>query len=273
MNGNYDWIKDLPPTLSQKDMQQILELLSCSQKARQTLIERNLRLVVHVAKKFTNQGIYDLEDLYSVGTIGLIKAVDTFSIDAGSKFCVYAYSCIKNEILMYLRANKKHVGVVSLDSSICNASSGEVFTLKDLIFDSCSDSAFLSAINREMISYVLTLALNNLTTRQSIILFYKLGGKTQQEIATMFGLSKTYICRLEKAIHSKLIDLMQKNSASTQGTQKSKDFIFKVIDEQFFNIGFSTRKFKNFDGDYFWVQLPNATDSFILIADMLKSLL
>ena len=185
------------------------------QEARATLIERNMRLVAHVAKKYQNTD-YDMEDLLSVGTIGLIKAVNTFHTDRGSRLATYAAKCVENEILMLLRANKKYSKEVSLFEPIGVDKDGETVSLVDVI----------EMENKEALeTIILSQDIKDLydafdhclrdTEKKVIGMRYGLyGGKehTQREIADMLGISRSYVSRIEKKSIEKLRMEFEKNN-------------------------------------------------------------
>ena len=174
--------------------------------ARKKLIEHNLRLVIYIAKKFDNTGI-DIEDLISVGTIGLIKAVNSFKMDKQIKLATYASRCIENEILMYLRKTVKSRGDVSLDEPLNVDWDGNTLLLSDVLG---TDSDIVSQnVDQEADRDILCKSLDVLTPRERQIIKMRFGilgtqKKTQKEIADMMGISQSYISRLEKKVMGKL---------------------------------------------------------------------
>ena len=174
--------------------------------AKQMLIEHNLRLVVYIARKFDNTGV-ELDDLISVGTIGLIKAVNTFNIEKKIKLATYASRCIENEILMHLRKIVRFRGDVSLDEPLNVDYEGNELLLSDVL-GTDSDCVFTS-IESSVDQELLLKALQTLPERERVItsLRFGLNGEsemTQKEVADMLGISQSYISRLEKKIVKKL---------------------------------------------------------------------
>ena len=174
--------------------------------ARNKLIEHNLRLVVFLAKKYENTGV-DLEDLVSIGTIGLIKGVNTYKLDKNIKLATYASRCIDNEILMFLRKNKRWRGEVSFEDSLSYDSEGNELHLEDIL--GTADDIVTRPLEEEIEKKILYQELSNLNDRDKEImtLRYGLFGKkemTQKEVATSLGISQSYISRIEKKVISKL---------------------------------------------------------------------
>jgi len=197
----------LPPPLPAEEEQRQLMLLSeQNHDARQCLIEHNLRLVVYIARKFENTGI-NIEDLISIGTIGLIKAVNTFDPGKKIKLATYASRCIENEILMYLRRNNKTRSEISFDEPLNIDWDGNELLLSDIL-GTDGDITYRS-IEETMEKRLLLVAMRKLTAREKLIVEtrFGLGGKeekTQKEVAEMLGISQSYISRLEKRIIKKL---------------------------------------------------------------------
>ena len=196
----------LPPPLTREEETEVIARLPYDEDARQILIERNLRLVVYIAKRFENTGI-NIEDLISIGTIGLIKAVNTFCADKNIKLATYASRCIENEILMYIRKNSGRFGDISIDEPLNADQDGNELLLSDIL-SSDEDSAVDEIMKKEEIA-IIHKAVNALDPRdrQIIILRYGLDGydeMTQKEVADRLGISQSYISRLEKRIISKL---------------------------------------------------------------------
>ncbi|HBF44636.1 MAG TPA: RNA polymerase sporulation sigma factor SigE [Clostridiales bacterium] len=195
------------PLSSEEEEYYIKKYLDNNDKdARNTLIEHNLRLVVYIAKKFENTGI-ELDDLISVGTIGLIKAVGTFDTDKKIKLATYASRCIENEILMHLRKVSKTHSDVSLDEPLNVDGEGNELLLSDIL-GSDANSVF-DVVEESGEKDVLKNALKSLTERESTIMalrFGLTGGEemTQKEVADYLGISQSYISRLEKRIVKKL---------------------------------------------------------------------
>ena len=193
----------LPPPLNKKDEETLLiELEGGSDLARNSLIERNLRLVVYIAKKFENTGI-NIEDLISIGAIGLIKGINSFKLDKNIKLATYASRCIENEILMHLRKTQRIKTEVSIDEPINIDSEGNDLALADIL-GSDTDSIFKEVEDSDN-SKVLRSAITNLKSREKIImeLRYGFSGKdelTQKEVADKLGISQSYISRIEKKV-------------------------------------------------------------------------
>ena len=168
-------------------------------EAKNRLIYHNLRLVAHIVKKYSNAG--EADDFISVGTIGLIKAINTYELDKGTQLSTYAARCIENEILMLIRMNKKHIGVYSLEESLGHDKDGNEITLQDIIgndIDELSTTVESSIISEDLIK---TLK-ESLTEREFKILSMRFGlngtpALTQLEVAEKLGISRSYISRLE----------------------------------------------------------------------------
>ena len=197
----------LPPPLTQEDEAAAIKRLSDGdESARSELIEHNLRLVVYIARKFENTGI-NIEDLISIGTIGLIKAVNTFRADRNIKLATYASRCIENEILMYLRKNSHSHSEVSIEEPLNIDWEGNELLLGDVLgteTDSVSGS-----LENEMEITVLKTAVSRLSPREREIMelrFVLRGGEeyTQKQVADVLGISQSYISRLEKKILKRL---------------------------------------------------------------------
>lgn len=196
-------ISGFPPRMSAAEEKKCIEEMeNGSREARQRLIERNLRLVAHISKKYFS-AVSDGDDLISIGTIGLIKAVDTFHSDKGSKFSSYAAACIQNEILMVLRSGKKSALDISMNEPIDTDRHGNVLTLMDIIAvdDTISDDIDTS-IKCEKLRRMIREELTP-SERDMIVRRYGLSGQkpqTQREIAADMGISRSYVSRLEKKI-------------------------------------------------------------------------
>ena len=197
----------LPPPLDASEEKDLLiEFENGSQDARSILIERNLRLVVYIAKKFESAGI-NVEDLISIGAIGLIKAVNTFNSERNIKLATYASRCIENEILMYLRRNNRTKSEVSFDEPLNVDWDGNELLLSDILG---TDTDIVSSrIEEEVNRNLLVYALKKLSKREKQIMemrFGLLSGKemTQKEVADSMGISQSYISRLEKKIINRL---------------------------------------------------------------------
>ena len=189
----------LPPPLDAGEESVCIRMLAtdAAEEARRKLIEHNLRLVVYIAKKFDNTGV-GVEDLISIGTIGLIKAINTFNPDKNIKLATYASRCIENEILMYLRRNSKNRLEVSIDEPLNVDWDGNELLLSDILGTDEDRSLLMTAIA-------------GLTGRERMIIELRFGlntaggeEKTQKEVADMLGISQSYISRLEKKIMGRL---------------------------------------------------------------------
>jgi RNA polymerase sporulation-specific sigma factor len=197
----------LPAPLTREEEERLVVRLKEHDPAvRSLLIERNLRLVVYIARKFENTGV-GIEDLISIGAIGLIKAVNTFDPDKRIKLATYASRCIENEILMFLRRNSRTRMEVSLDEPLNTDWDGNELLLSDIL-GSEGDTVYRS-IEEGVEKQLLATALTRLSEREKRIMelrFGLLGGeeKTQKEVADILGISQSYISRLEKRILSRL---------------------------------------------------------------------
>ncbi len=197
----------LPPPLDPEEEQKALKaFMEGSEEARAMLIEHNLRLVVYIAKKFENAGV-NVEDLISIGTIGLIKAVNTFKPDKNIKLATYASRCIENEILMYLRRNNKTKGDVSLDEPLNVDWDGNELLLSDIL--GTDTDVVYTHIEEEVNKNLLDYAMNKLSRREQEIMEMRFGlagskEMTQKEVADRMGISQSYISRLEKKIINRL---------------------------------------------------------------------
>jgi len=198
----------LPPPLSNQEEKFLLGKLDSGDKAvKSVLIERNLRLVVYIARKFDNTGI-DIEDLVSIGTIGLIKAVNTFDVSKNIKLATYASRCIENEILMYLRKNNKKRSEISFDEPLNIDWDGNELKLSDVL--GTDIDLIYKYIEEEVDKELLLEAMKNLTDREQKIMILRFGleegkeGLTQKKVAESLGISQSYISRLEKRIIKKL---------------------------------------------------------------------
>lgn len=196
-----------PPLNAEEEREKLLALASGDMDVRNCLIEHNLRLVVYIARRFENTGI-NIEDLVSIGTIGLIKAVNTFDLSKKIKLATYASRCIENEILMYLRRNGKTKGDISLDEPLNVDWDGNELLLSDIMGtdgDLCSRE-----LEKEVDKALLHMAMEKLTPRERTIVELRYGlkregeEKTQKEVADVLGISQSYISRLEKRIIKRL---------------------------------------------------------------------
>ena len=199
-----------PPPLKPEEELVLLEQLGGEEDVtvKAVLIERNLRLVVYIARKFENTGI-NVEDLISIGTIGLIKAINTFKVDKKIKLATYASRCIENEILMYLRRNSKTKTEVSIDEPLNVDWDGNELLLSDVL--GTEDDVISRKMEDEVEITLLGKAINKLSPREQMIIKLRFGlnnadgkEKTQKEVADLLGISQSYISRLEKRIMKRL---------------------------------------------------------------------
>ena len=206
----------LPPPLSKEEELRLTLLFTnaddspaareTAEQAKNTLIEHNLRLVVYIAKKFENSGV-NIEDLISIGTIGLMKAINSYNLEKNIKLATYASRCIENEILMHLRKNNKIKTEISIDEPINTDSEGNDLSLGDILGTE-SDSIFKS-IEEDDNKKVLLLAIERLNKREKIIMQLRYGFDgveelTQKEVADKLGISQSYISRIEKKVINNL---------------------------------------------------------------------
>lgn len=197
----------LPPPLSNDEESYLISKLEDGDRTvKSVLIERNLRLVVYIARKFENTGV-GIEDLVSIGTIGLIKAVNTFDPNKKIKLATYASRCIENEILMYLRRNNKTRSEVSFDEPLNIDWDGNELLLSDVL--GTDNDIIYKYLEEEVDRKLLNLALQKLNGRERRIMELRFGlldstEKTQKEVADMMGISQSYISRLEKRILKRL---------------------------------------------------------------------
>ena len=208
----------LPPPLAQTEETEAIEKLGTAGEewARNQLIEHNLRLVVYIAKKFDNTGV-GVEDLISIGTIGLIKAINTFNPEKNIKLATYASRCIENEILMYLRRNNKTRLEVSIDEPLNVDWDGNELLLSDIL--GTEEDTIYRNLENEVERKLLIKAISRLSGRERKIVQMRFGlgmpdgeEKTQKEVADILGISQSYISRLEKKIMQRLKREMVKYS-------------------------------------------------------------
>jgi RNA polymerase sporulation-specific sigma factor len=200
----------LPPPLEPEEEKKLLDKLGTMNdtEVKSILIERNLRLVVYIAKKFDNTGV-GVEDLISIGTIGLIKAINTFKTDKKIKLATYASRCIENEILMYLRRSAKTKMEVSIDEPLNVDWDGNELLLSDIL--GTEEDIIYRDMEEEVDRELLKKAMTVLTDREKMIIDMRFGLKegleeemTQKEVADLLGISQSYISRLEKKIMKRL---------------------------------------------------------------------
>lgn len=202
--------QNFPPALSQEDERGKFIVMreggERSDDARQELILHNLRLVAHIVRKYYSQN-KNQDDLVSIGTIGLVKAVDTFNVENGARFATYASKCIQNEILMSFRAQKKHSSEISINETIDVDKDGNPLSYMDVI---SSDEDIAEEVDRKILTTKALSCIKTVLTlreRQIIIMRYGLFGTeelTQREIAEKLGISRSYVSRIEKSALEKL---------------------------------------------------------------------
>ena len=203
------------PLEGEEEAAAIRRLSEGEMEARQLLVEHNLRLVVYIAKKFENTGI-GIEDLVSIGTIGLMKAINTFNADKNIKLATYASRCIENEILMYLRRSTKLKSEVSIDEPLNKDGDGNELLLSDIL--GTPEDITSQRMEDEVDQKLLKASISKLNKREKTIMELRFGfstgdEKTQKEVADMLGISQSYISRLEK----KIINKMKKDILSKTG--------------------------------------------------------
>ncbi|MGI5972797.1 MAG: RNA polymerase sporulation sigma factor SigE [Oscillospiraceae bacterium] len=197
----------LPPPLKREEEAELIARLDGGdESAKSTLIERNLRLVVYIAKRFENTGV-GIEDLISIGTIGLIKAVSTYKPEKNIKLATYASRCIENEILMHLRKTANQRGEVSFDEPLNTDWDGNELLLSDIL--GTEGDTVMQPLEEDVDRQLLSQAMDRLEEREKSIITLRFGldGKrerTQKEVADMMGISQSYISRLEKRIIQRL---------------------------------------------------------------------
>lgn len=202
----------LPEPLTKEEEEKYVEMFqNGDMKAKDKLIEHNLRLVVYLSKKYENTKV-DLEDLVSIGTIGLIKGINTYRNDKNIKLATYASRCIDNEILMYLRKNKKRKADVSLDESLSFDSEGNELHLEDILGTE-SDIVTKDLEENDMRKIMLReIGKLNERDKQIMVLRYGLNNNdelTQKEVAELLGISQSYISRIEKKVISKISNMIK----------------------------------------------------------------
>ena len=203
----------LPPPLSKEDeLKYLIRAKTGDEEARNILIEHNLRLVVFLAKKYENT-TYDIEDLVSIGSIGLIKGINTYKIDKNIKLATYASRCISNEILMFLRKNKRKRAEVSLEDALNYDAEGNELHLEDIL--GTDENLVPNEYEKQVDKEVLAKEIEGLPDRDKEIMTLRYGLNntkeyTQKEVAVMLGISQSYISRIEKKVIRKLKQVMVK---------------------------------------------------------------
>ena len=206
-----------PETLSKEEEEKMLERMLMGDKdARNTLIEHNLRLVAHIVKKYESKN-YDTDDLISIGTIGLVKGIDSYKPNKKTRLTTYAARCIENEILMHFRSNKKHLNNVSLNDSIGYDKDGNEINLIDVL--KSDDKDLFEEINTQDNINLLLKYLNILSIREKEIIIKRYGlfnnkELTQKEIAKELKISRSYVSRIEKRAITKILREFMKNKST-----------------------------------------------------------
>ncbi|MDD2409105.1 MAG: RNA polymerase sporulation sigma factor SigK [Bacilli bacterium] len=202
----------LPPPLSkEEELNYIIRFKEGDQLARDKLIEHNLRLVVFLAKKYESTG-YDIEDLVSIGSIGLIKGIQTYKPDKNIKLATYSSRCITNEILMFIRKNKRRKSEISFEDAINFDTEGNELHLEDIL--GTEEDIVYKSFEEKTDKESLEKELNLLTEREKIIMTLRYGlnntdDYTQKEVAEMLGISQSYISRIEKKVIKKVKSLLE----------------------------------------------------------------
>lgn len=202
----------LPEPLSKEEEDKLVKAFHNGDlKAKDKLVEHNLRLVVYLSKKYENTKV-DLEDLVSIGTIGLIKGINTYKGDKNIKLATYASRCIDNEILMYLRKNKKRKADISLEESLSFDKEGNELTFEDIL--GTEDDIVTKPLEEKSMKKIMFEEINKLKSRDKEIMIkrYGLDGKeelTQKEVASILGISQSYISRIEKKVIKEISEIIK----------------------------------------------------------------
>ncbi len=199
-----------PPLSAAEEKENFKKAKAGDARAREVLIEHNLRLVAHIVKKY-HTGAKNPEDLMSIGTIGLIKAIDSFDPDNGARFATYASKCLQNEILMHYRSQKKLQNEVSINEAIDMDKDGNPLTYIDIIC--CEDTIAEDIYSRINCRRAIEIINKKLTAREKEIIVMRYGlfgkpSKTQREIAAKLGISRSYVSRIEKSALEKIKELL-----------------------------------------------------------------
>ena len=199
-----------PPLEKEEELACIIKAQQGDLHARNKLIEHNLRLVVFLAKKYENTG-YDIEDLVSIGSIGLIKGIKTYKLDKNIKLATYASRCVANEILMFLRKNKRRRGEISFEDALNYDSEGNELHLEDIL--GTEKDLVPKSFEKKIDKQILSSHLNSLDDREKQIMVLRYGLNnteeyTQKEVADILGISQSYISRIEKKVIAKLQSIM-----------------------------------------------------------------
>lgn len=275
-------LSNLPSVLSEEEQKILLKKLP-DEQARENLILGNLRLVFKIAKNFLYTEV-SIEDLFSIGTIGLIKAVNSFSLDRNVKLSTFASKCIRNEILMYLRKEKRYSNsVVSLSTTTYIDNDGNKLFIEDTCADSKSSIFFDLYADLDNFISILNYLSNTLfetSYRDFLIFLYMLGGKKQQFLADYLNLSQSYISRLFKKFNNR-IRLLNSSRCFSSKIIYPNYFSFSFSDNELF-VGISKELLDTSDLDifinektndtYFFAIFPFLQESFISVAEMFQHL-
>lgn len=250
-------LNSLPEPLTLEEEKKILQKLATSElESRNILVERNLRLVVYLAKKFERS--VPIEELFSIGCIGLTKAANTFCVEKNIKFATYASRCIENEMLMYLRKNKKHAMVASLEVPLSIDKDGNELRIEDITPDFNSQITFEEYENKELFTSLINFALNSMSYLDTSLILYRINGFTQKNIAERFGFSQSHVSRKL----SKSFNILKRSAEKTE-LPKSKKIVFSFQKDYYHTI-FLKEYLSNIDKMYF-----NFLSSYKLSSDLL----
>ena len=271
--------------LSTIDEVELLNSVSQNTQVRDELIVRNLHLAVEQAIKFSNE-YFSIEDLSSIGTIGLIKAIDTFSFKNESNFSLYAKKCIENEILMYLTHYKNCSKMCSLDDT------DEMSFVDESLF--CTTNFTDVYSNRDLIVIIMNYVFNVLPINNSLAFIYNICKKTQKEIGNKLGVTQSYISKILREAHKRIKAFVNRAEKSNEKIFINKIY-FSIPNEYYFSFSFCKEKFKNFneiinlvlseeefeklqipydfseDEESYILKVPYDVDSFLLIAELLRN--
>ena len=207
LTGSYSNNVFKEPLSKEEEKENIIKMLQGDKDARNKLIEHNLRLVAHIVKKFETK-LADNDDLIGIGTIGLIKAIDSYTLNKETRLTTYASRCIQNEILMFFRANRKYNNIVSLDDSIGYDKEGNIISLIDVLQD--NNNSIDEEVNLKENINLLSKYINKLNKREKEIIIKRYGLRnqkemTQKDIASELNISRSYVSRIEKRAITKII--------------------------------------------------------------------
>lgn len=244
----------LPEPLTPEEEKKVLQKLVTSEpESRNILIEKNLRLVIYLAKKFERS--VPIEELFSIGCIGLTKAANTFCVEKNIKFATYASRCIENEMLMYLRKNKKHAMVASLEAPLSIDKDGNELRIEDITPDFNSQITFEEYENKELFTSLINFALNSMSYLDTSLILYRINGFTQKNIAERLDYSQSYVSRKI----TKIFNLLKCFSEKTQLSTKQK--ILFSFEQNCFNTKFFKAYMPDIDKIYFNFSSTHKFDS------------